>query len=165
MGKLDLSLASAYTPKSPYEIWQEWEAIPVYKGFIIQNLLELPLGQWERTGGKAAFVDLDGAGATCGAIAHEIAPGKELKPQRHLFEALVFILRGQGATTTPLSSRIAIREGRSSGERAAATWKGSSAAGFGSPISSLTSGRSNPRSTKSAAAIIARRSFILSTTR
>lgn len=99
MGKLDLSLASAYTLKSPYEIWQEWEAIPVYKGFIIQNLLELRLGQWERTGGKAAFVDLDGAGATCGAIAHEIAPGKELKPQRHLFEAVVFILRGQGATT------------------------------------------------------------------
>ncbi len=99
MGNLNLNEVSAYSEKSPYEIWQEWEGIPVYKGFIIDNLLELDLGDWERTGGKGAFANLDGAGGTCDTVIQEIPAGKELKPQRHMFEEMVFILQGQGATT------------------------------------------------------------------
>ena len=95
----DLKEASAFSKKSPYETWQEWEGIPVYKGFIIDNLLKLELGDWERTGGKGAFVNLDGAGGTCDTVVQEIAPGKELKPLHHMFEEMVFILQGQGATT------------------------------------------------------------------
>lgn len=95
----NLNEASAFSPKSPYEIWQEWESIPVYKGFIIQDLLELELGKWNRTGGKAAFVNLDGAGGTCDTIVQEIAPGAQLKPIRHMYEEVIFVLEGQGATT------------------------------------------------------------------
>ena len=94
-----LKEASAFSKKSPYEIWQEWEGIPVHKGFIIDNLLDLELGDWERTGGKGAFVNLEGAGGTCDTVVQEILPGRELKPQRHMFEEVIFILRGQGATT------------------------------------------------------------------
>ena len=95
----DLKSVSAYSTKSPYEIWQEWEEIPIYKDFIVSNLLDLELGDWQRTGGKAAFVNMDGAGSTCDAVVHEISPGGQLKPQRHMFEEVVFILEGQGATT------------------------------------------------------------------
>jgi quercetin dioxygenase-like cupin family protein len=95
----DLKQASAFSQKSPYEIWQEWEEIPAYKGFIIQNLLELQLEPWARTGGKAAFVNLDGAGGTCDIVVQEIRPGGELKPMRHLYEKGIFVLQGQGATT------------------------------------------------------------------
>jgi quercetin dioxygenase-like cupin family protein len=95
----DLKQASAFSQKSPYEIWQEWEEIPAYKGFIIQNLLELQLEPWARTGGKAAFVNLDGAGGTCDIVVQEIPPGGELKPMRHLYEKGIFVLQGQGATT------------------------------------------------------------------
>ena len=38
-----LNEASAFSKQSPYEIYQEWEEIPVYKGFIIDSLLELKL--------------------------------------------------------------------------------------------------------------------------
>jgi quercetin dioxygenase-like cupin family protein len=95
----NLKEASALSEKSPYQIWQEWEEIPVYKGFIVDNQLDLKLGDWERTGGKAAFVNLDGAGGTCDTVIQEIPPGGQLKPQRHMLEQMVFILKGQGATT------------------------------------------------------------------
>lgn len=99
MQNLKLNEVSAFAKTSPYEIWQEWEGIPVYKGFIIDSLLELELGGWERTGGKGAFINLEGAGGTCDTVVQEIPAGKELKPQRHMFEEMVFILHGQGATT------------------------------------------------------------------
>jgi len=99
MRGLNLNQASAFSRKGPYEIWQESEGVPVYKGFIIGSLARLDLGDWERTGGKGAFVNLDGAGGTCDTMVHEIPPGGELKPQRHMFEAVIFVLQGQGATT------------------------------------------------------------------
>ena len=94
-----LNEASAFAKKSPYEIYQEWEGIPVYKDFIISDLLKLALGHWDRTGGNAAFVNMDGSGGTCDAIVEEIPPGAQLKPVRHLYEKAVFVLQGQGATT------------------------------------------------------------------
>ena len=95
----NLNEASAFSKKSPYEIYQEWEGIPVYKDFIVPDLLKLALGHWDRTGGKAAFVNMEGAGGTCDTIVEEIAPGGQLKPVRHMYEKAVFILQGQGATT------------------------------------------------------------------
>ena len=99
MKNLNLNEASAYSAKSPYEIYQEWEGIPVEKGFIVPDLLALELGDWQRSGGKAAFVNQDGAGGMCDAIVEEIPAGGQLKPQRHMYEKAVFILQGQGATT------------------------------------------------------------------
>ncbi|HYA28699.1 MAG TPA: hypothetical protein VEI95_07755, partial [Acidobacteriota bacterium] len=93
----NLNDASGYARKSPYEIYQEWEEIPVHKGFIIEDLLTLKLGDWPRNGGKAAFVNQDGAGGMCDTVVEEIAPGGQLKPQRHMYEKAVFILQGQGA--------------------------------------------------------------------
>ena len=60
----NLNETSAFSNKSPYAIYQEWEEIPLYKDFIISDLLKLELGHWDRTGGKAAFVNMDGAGGT-----------------------------------------------------------------------------------------------------
>jgi quercetin dioxygenase-like cupin family protein len=96
---LNLNEAAAFSPKSPYEIYQEWEGIPVYKDFIIPDLLKLELGDWARTGGKAGFVNMDGSGGTCDIMIEEIAPGGQLKPIRHMYEKAIFILEGQGATT------------------------------------------------------------------
>ena len=96
---LILNEAAAFSPKSPYEIYQEWEGIPVYKDFIIPDLLKLELGDWARTGGKAGFVNMDGSGGTCDIMIEEIAPGGQLKPIRHMYEKAIFILEGQGATT------------------------------------------------------------------
>ena len=73
MKNLNLNEASAYSAKSPYEIYQEWEGIPVHKGFIVPDLLALELGDWQRSGGKAAFVNQDGAGGMCDTVVEEIS--------------------------------------------------------------------------------------------
>jgi quercetin dioxygenase-like cupin family protein len=98
MKNLNLNEASAYSAKSPYEIYQEWEGIPVEKGFIVPDLLALELGDWQRSGGKAAFVNQDGAGGMCDAIVEEI-PAGGAQTAAALYEKAVFILQGQGATT------------------------------------------------------------------
>ena len=41
MKNLNLNEASAYSRKSPYDIYQEWEGISVYKDLIIPDLLKL----------------------------------------------------------------------------------------------------------------------------
>ena len=46
----NLKEASAFEQKSPYEIYQEWEEIPVHKLFIVEDLLALKLGDWQRNG-------------------------------------------------------------------------------------------------------------------
>ena len=42
---------------------------------------------------------MEGAEGTTGAYVMEIAPGKHTNPQRHLYEDLIFVLKGRGATT------------------------------------------------------------------
>jgi hypothetical protein len=37
----NLNEVSAFSKKSPYEIYQDWEEIPVHKGFIVDDLLSL----------------------------------------------------------------------------------------------------------------------------
>ena len=75
----NLNEASAFSKKSPYDIYQEWEGTPAYKDFIVPDLLELELGEWERTGGKAAFVNMDGAGGTGDTLVEEIAPASRIQ--------------------------------------------------------------------------------------
>jgi len=60
---------------------------------------KVPLKPWSRKGGLGAFINLEGGGQTNDAYLCEIPPGQSLKPQRHLFEELIFILKGRGTTT------------------------------------------------------------------
>lgn len=79
--------------------WQKGEGIPIVAEFFIADLKKLPLGWWDRIGGEATFVNLEGAEQVTGAYVCEIAPGKSLKAQRHLYEAMFYVLKGRGATT------------------------------------------------------------------
>ncbi|MFQ5826160.1 MAG: cupin domain-containing protein [Dehalococcoidia bacterium] len=85
--------------KSPYEEWQEAEGIPSIRGYYIEDLRTAPLEPWERKGGLGAFINLEGSGESADSYLCEIPPAKNLKPQRHLFEETIFILKGRGATT------------------------------------------------------------------
>ncbi len=50
-------------------------------------------------GGHAVHIQLDGTGDMNGAYVCEIDPGKALEPQKHMFEELVYVLSGRGATS------------------------------------------------------------------
>ena len=82
-----------------YKDWQKEEGIPVTSGYYIKDMNEVPLEPWARKGGKGAFINLIGAEEANDCYICEIAPGQSLKPQKHLFEEVIYILKGRGATT------------------------------------------------------------------
>ena len=82
-----------------YYKWQKGEGIPVVETFFIKDLKEVPLKWWDRMGGDGTLFNMEGAGDATGAYIVEIAPGKSLNPMRHLYEELILVVQGRGATT------------------------------------------------------------------
>jgi oxalate decarboxylase/phosphoglucose isomerase-like protein (cupin superfamily) len=84
---------------TPYMRWQESEGIPSVGGYAVEDLKTVELYPWPRMGGRGVFVNLEGAEQANDGYICEIPPGQALEPQRHLYEALIFVLSGRGATT------------------------------------------------------------------
>ena len=82
-----------------YPKWQEAQKIPIITGFFVEDVTTVELAPWELKGGLAAFVNLDGAGDINDAYVCEIPAGGKLKPQKHMYEEMVFVAKGHGATT------------------------------------------------------------------
>lgn len=89
----------SYPGLNTYEKWLEQEGLPVNRGYHIEDLSALPLKPWQRKGGLGAIIKLDGSEEADDGYVCEIPPGANLKPQRHLYEEMIFILSGRGATT------------------------------------------------------------------
>ena len=87
-----------------YRAFQEREGIPVHEGLYVEDVETLDLGEWPRTGGRGAFVNLLGMEGMCDVQLVEIPPGDVLEAQRHLHEALVFVASGVGVTTVGTGS-------------------------------------------------------------
>src|SRR5262249_56847963 len=85
--------------KSSYERWAAAQGVPIVKTFFIPNLNEVTLGPWERKGGRGAIINLEGTSDTDDAYICEISAGGKSSPERHLYEELVYVLEGRGATT------------------------------------------------------------------
>ena len=84
--------------KSVYNKWVEAQGVPIIRGFYVDDLRTVKLEPWDRLGGLGVFINLFGDYATNDAYLCEIPPGKSLKPQKHLFEEIVFVLSGAGKT-------------------------------------------------------------------
>jgi quercetin dioxygenase-like cupin family protein len=85
--------------KSTYLQFIEQEGIPVHKGFFVKDIRRVELAPWNRVGGLGAYLNLEGSEGVNDAYVCEIPPGKSLNPQKHLFEELVFVVSGHGATS------------------------------------------------------------------
>jgi quercetin dioxygenase-like cupin family protein len=96
---VDLTLTAAYSNKTPYDLWQESEGILVLRGHWVEDLTAIPVAPWRRTGVRGSFINLVGSGRTCGAYVLEIPPRSETQPQRYLFEQLIYVVKGRGATS------------------------------------------------------------------
>ena len=82
-----------------YRNWQEAQKIPIVRGFFVEDIKTVELAPWELKGGLGAFVNLDGTGDVNDAYICEIPPGGKLQPQKHLYEEMVYVAKGHGATT------------------------------------------------------------------
>ncbi len=81
-----------------YQRFQEEEGIPSLKGFHVEDIAGLKLAPWERKGGHGAFINLSEQQVD-DAYVVEIAPGVSLKAQRHLYEEVIYVVEGRGATS------------------------------------------------------------------
>lgn len=84
---------------STHEKWIQSQGIPVVREFSIPSLKELEVGPWERLGAYGAYVILDGAEDSNDSYVLEIPPGGTVAPEKHVYEEIVYVLTGRGATT------------------------------------------------------------------
>ncbi len=82
-----------------YLLWQEAQKIPIIKGFFVEDIKTIEVAPWDLKGGLGTFINLEGCGGVNDAYVCEIPPGEKLKPQKHLYEEMVYIAKGHGATT------------------------------------------------------------------
>src|SRR4030095_7539544 len=93
----------AFTPFSKataFEAWIESEGIPVVREFVVQDLRSVETGPWARMGGKGAWLVWGSANDQTATTPYvcEIPPGESLEPEKHMYEEMIFILDGVGAT-------------------------------------------------------------------
>ncbi len=84
--------------KDIYDEWMEKEGIPVYQEQAgIEDITELPRRPWARMGGLGTFIWLESTKqASKQLYVAEIPPGGALEPEKHLYDELLFVLRGRG---------------------------------------------------------------------
>ena len=81
-----------------YEVFQEKEGIPSVDGFFVEDLMDVEVKPWARMGVLGSYFNL-GEQQENDAYICEIPAGSETEPQHHIFETLVYIHKGRGATT------------------------------------------------------------------
>jgi len=85
--------------KTPYQEWVDSQGIPVLKEFYVKDLGAVELEPWDWKGGLGAYLNLIGTGESNDSYICEIPPGKNLKAQRYLFEEMIYVVSGRGATS------------------------------------------------------------------
>ncbi|MCZ6448067.1 MAG: hypothetical protein O6831_07485 [Alphaproteobacteria bacterium] len=89
----------------PYLDWCVAEAIPMVEDFCV-DLHKVETKPWARTGANGAFVHLKGRGDFIAINLHELPPGGQTAPQRHLFEEVFLVIEGHGSAVVETSAGI-----------------------------------------------------------
>ena len=84
--------------ETTYEAWLRQQEIPVVTGYAVENVASLEIGPWPRLNGLGAAVQLVGMEGLTGVYVAEIPPGGALSPERHLYDELIYVVSGLGAT-------------------------------------------------------------------
>ena len=86
-------------PVTTYRKWIESQGIPILNEFSIPNLNEVEVGLWKRLGCYGAYIVLAGSEGLNDAYVLEISPGGSVQPEHHMYEELIYVLSGRGAST------------------------------------------------------------------
>lgn len=81
-----------------YELFLAEEGIPVVQAYGVEDVTGLERKAWKRSGGRGAYIDLKGMEGFTGMYVGEIPAGGALHYECHLYEELIYILRGIGST-------------------------------------------------------------------
>jgi len=86
------------TNLNPYEEWRKNEGIQLYTGYSLPDIRTAQVQPWKRMGAQGAFIDLTGGEGLDDAYLCEIPSGGETRPQRYLFEEIIYVVSGEGET-------------------------------------------------------------------
>jgi quercetin dioxygenase-like cupin family protein len=81
-----------------YQSWLRQENLPSYNGEFVQDVRDVVLGDWPRRNGRGAFLEFRDQNVS-EAYVCEIPAGGSLTPQRQMYEEIVVVAAGQGATS------------------------------------------------------------------
>jgi oxalate decarboxylase/phosphoglucose isomerase-like protein (cupin superfamily) len=84
---------------SPYLRFVRGEGLDVISAQYVPNLRTVELKPWARKNGKGVFINHEASRTSNDCYVCEIAPGRKLEPQHHLFEEMILVLAGRGSTT------------------------------------------------------------------
>lgn len=85
-------------PETPFDEFVRNEGLPTYSGMGVYDVKQLDLGPWARNGGYGAFLRLDGIEDAQGLQVLEVPARATLEVERHIYEKIVFVVEGEGAT-------------------------------------------------------------------
>src|SRR5205823_4730360 len=94
----ELASKFATEKETPYTRWVRSEGLDIISGFYVPDLHTTALKPWPRRGGRGVFINHDASRTSNDCYVCEIPPGRELAPQRQLFEEMIYVLDGNGST-------------------------------------------------------------------
>ena len=83
----------------PYFDWIANEGIKRIVDFAFEDLDTVELGPWERKGGKGAVINIPNDFLPNDAHLIEIKAGGKSEPEHHMYEEVMYIVSGRGATS------------------------------------------------------------------
>ncbi|TFL09417.1 ethanolamine ammonia lyase-activating protein [Pusillimonas caeni] len=95
----ELASKFATEKETPYTRWVANEGLDIISAHYIPDLHTVDLKPWARRGGKGVYINHEASRTSNDCYVCEIPPGKQLEPQRQLFEEMIYVLDGRGSTT------------------------------------------------------------------
>ena len=94
-------VAKPYSGTTAFEQWVDHEGVPMVRDFMVPDLSSIKVEPWERMGAHGCWVVLGAPEDQLSMASYvcEIAPGASTRAQRHLYEEIIFVLCGAGATS------------------------------------------------------------------
>ncbi|MDA1173274.1 MAG: cupin domain-containing protein [Chloroflexi bacterium] len=85
--------------EDPYRGWLADEGVQIIDEFVFEDLATVELGPWERKGGKGSVINIPYPMLINDSQLIEIKPGGQSVPEHHLYEEVVYVISGRGATS------------------------------------------------------------------
>jgi oxalate decarboxylase/phosphoglucose isomerase-like protein (cupin superfamily) len=112
----ELARKFATEKDTPYTRFIRQEGLEIISGHYVPNLHTVELKDWPRRGGRGVYVNHEASRTSNDCYVCEIPAGKELAPQRQLYEEMILVLDGRGSTAA----------WNDAGQRIAFEWKAGS---------------------------------------
>ena len=85
--------------RAAYDSWLESLALPVHRGYFVEDLRTVELGYWGERECNTAFLQLAGQEGVTESRVSEIPPGATLPPVHFGMDESVYVVEGRGLTT------------------------------------------------------------------